>query len=107
MNTKIWAIVAAGILLSACSSDGFDISKYTAVDANASAKSRMKACMISEANTKFQNGTLFVSSVSATADELVNICIQKLALQSAGIDSEAQSTASTIIQNLKNFGSAG
>lgn len=106
MSTKFLTVVLTGMLLSACSSDGFDISKYTTVDANASAKSRMKACMISEANTKFQNGTLFAASVSATADELVNTCIKKLALQSAGIDGEAQSTANTIIQNLKNFGSA-
>ena len=33
-------------------------------------------------------------------------CIKKLALEKAGLNSEAQSTASTIIQNLKNFGSA-
>ena len=62
--------------------------------------------MISEANAKFQNGTLFASSLSVTADEITNNCIKKLALEKAGLNSEAQSTASTIIQNLKNFGSA-
>lgn len=62
-----------------------DLSKYTTVDSNASAKTKMRACMVSEANNKFQAGTLFSSSVSVTADEIVNTCIKKLALQSAGI----------------------
>jgi len=93
-------------IISACSSTGFDISKYTTVDANASTKAKLKACLISEANTKFQNGTLFSASIRTTADELTDICIKKLALESAGITGEAKSTASTIIQNLKNLGSA-
>ena len=96
-------LLCAGLLLLAgCS----DISQYTTVDANASAKTRMKACMISEANSKFQAGTLFTQSLSATSDELVSICLKKLALQSAGISEESQSTAQTIIQNLQNFGTA-
>lgn len=80
-----------------------DLSKYTTVDSNASAKTKMRACMVSETNNKFQAGTLFSSSVSATADEIVNTCIKKLALQSAGISEESQSTAQTIITNLKNM----
>lgn len=80
-----------------------DLSKYTTVDSNASAKTKMRACMVSEANNKFQAGTLFSSSVSVTADEIVNTCIKKLALQSAGISEESQSTAQTIITNLKNM----
>lgn len=105
MNKVLWsAIVVLG--LSACSSDGFDISKYTTADANASSKTKLKACMINEANIKFQNGTLFATSLSATADEISNTCIKKLALQSVGLEDDAQSTANTIIQNLKNFGSA-
>lgn len=107
MKSKLFAILAVAGALTACSSDGgFDLSKYTTVDSNASVKTRLRACLISEANTKFQNGTLFAKSVSATADELTNTCVQKLALQSAGITSESQSMASTIIQNLQNYGTA-
>ncbi|MBR1604949.1 MAG: hypothetical protein IJ660_02445 [Alphaproteobacteria bacterium] len=107
MTSKLFATLAIVTALSACSSDGgFDLSKYTAVDSNASVKTRLRACLISEANTKFQNGTLFANGVTATADELTNTCIQKLALQSAGISSESQSMASTIIQNLQNYGTA-
>lgn len=98
---KTFLIVSLAVL-AACS----DLSQYTTVDSNASAKTRMKACMISEANSRFQAGTLFTSGVSATADDIVNTCIKKLALQSAGISEESQSTAQNIINNLKNFGTA-
>ena len=62
--------------------------------------------MVSEANAKFQAGTLLTKGISATADEIVNTCIKKLALQSAGISEESQSTAESIITNLKNMGYA-
>lgn len=94
-------IVCSFLLLAGC---GADLSKYTTVDANASAKTKMRACLVSEANAKFQAGTLFTQGISATSDELVSICLKKLALEAAGISTESQSTAQSIIQNLKNFG---
>lgn len=97
--TKIFYGVFCLALLSGCA----DISKYTTVDDNASAKAKMRACMVNEANSKFQAGTLFVNSVSATANEIVNSCVKKLALQSAGISSESRDTAETIISNLRNM----
>ena len=107
MSSKIFAVLAVAGVLSACSSDsGFDWTSLTTADANASVKTRLRACLLSEANTKFQNGTLFAKGLTATADELTNTCIKKLALQSAGITSESQSMASTIIQNLQNYGTA-
>ena len=90
----------AVLLLAGCSAD---LSKYTSVDANASTKTKMRACMVGEANSRLQAGTLFAQSISVTADELVEVCLKKLALESAGISSESQSTAETIIQNLKNL----
>ena len=95
---KIFLLAVLGVL-SGCA----DLSEYTTVDSNASVKTKMRACMVSEANNKFQAGTLFSNSVSATADEIVEICLKKLALQSAGISEESQSTAQTIIDNLKNM----
>ena len=107
MSSKIFAVLAVAGVLSACSSDsGFDWTSLTTADANASVKTRLRACLLSEANTKFQNGTLFAKGLTATADELTNTCIKKLALQSAGVTSESQSMASTIIQNLQNYGTA-
>ena len=50
-------------------------------------------------------GTLFTQGISATAKELVGTCTKKLALESAGISEESQSMATSIIQNLQNFGS--
>lgn len=97
---KKLCILGAALLLASCA----DLSNYTSVDSNASSKAKMKACMISEANNKFQAGTLFTNTLSATADELVSICLKKLALQAAGISEESQSTAQTIISNLKNMG---
>ncbi len=99
---KIILATVALLVVSACA----DISKYTTVAENATTKEKMRACMISEANTKFQAGTLFSAGISATAEELVNTCINKLALQSVGISEESKSTAETIITNLKNLNSA-
>ena len=90
------------VLMAGCA----DTSYYTTVDANASAKTRMRACLISEATAKFQAGTLFVQGISATSDELVNTCLHRLALHSAGISEESHTAAQTIIQNLRNFGTA-
>lgn len=80
-------------------------SQTATVDANASAQTKMRACLISEANSRFQAGTLFTQSIKLTADDMVNTCLKKLALQAAGISEESQSTAASIIQNLKNLGS--
>ena len=73
---KLFALAMLTVL-AACA----DVSQYSNVDKNASAKTRMKACMITEANSRFQNGTLFVGGISAVADDIVNTCIKKLALQ--------------------------
>ena len=67
---------------------------------------KMRACLMSEANTRYQAGTLFTNSIKSTATELVKTCAQKLALQTAGISTETQSTAESIITNLKNLASA-
>lgn len=89
------------LLLGACSGD---ISQYSTADSNASIKTRMRACLVSEATSKFQAGTLFVHGISETSDELVGICLKKLALQAAGVSEESQSTAQSIIQSFKGLG---
>jgi len=98
---KILVCIAL-LLMAGCA----DTAKYSVADANAPIKTRMRACLVSEATAKFQAGTLFTQGISATSDELVSICLRKLALQSAGISEESQSTAQSIIQNLRNFGTA-
>ena len=97
-------VIGALMLLStaACA----NLSQYTSVSANATPKEIMRACLVNEANSKLQAGTLFNNTMSATADEMVNTCLKKLALQAAGISEESQSTAESIIANLKNLNSA-
>ena len=95
-------LLLALLTLGACA----DLSQYTTVDANASAKTKMRACLVNEANARLQDGTLFTKSISVTSDELGNVCLKKLALESAGITEESQSTALTVIQNLKNLSSS-
>lgn len=99
---KVLFCLATLFVLAGCDT----ISQYSTAGANDSVKTKMRACLVSEATAKFQSGTLFTKGVSAMSDELVSICMKKLALQSVGISQESQSTAATIIQNLQNFGSA-
>ncbi len=87
------------VVLTGCSAD---LSQYTKVDENATTKVKMKACLLNEANTRLQAGTLFSTSITQTAKDMVGVCVKNLALQSVGITQESQSTAETIIQNLKN-----
>lgn len=82
-----------------------DLSQYTTVDSNASAQTKMKACIISEANNRLQNGTLFNGTIKDTAQDIVNDCLSNLALQSLGISAESQTTAENIISGLKNLSS--
>jgi len=93
-------LYASAIMITACSAN---LAQYTNTQSNASYKTKMKACLLNEANSKLQAGTLFNSSITSTAKELVNICIKNLALQSFGLEQESQSTAENIIQNLKNL----
>ena len=84
-------------ILSGCA----EFNKYITVSSTATQKEKFRACALSEAQSKLQNGTLFTKTMTATKDEIVNTCIKKLALEAAGIDSEAQSIASNIINNLQ------
>ena len=88
------------ILFMGCSAD---LSKYTNVDASSSIKAKMNTCLFNQANAKFQAGTLFSNSITTTAKELILTCVKDLSLQQASIPSDTQSTAESIIQNLKTI----
>ena len=100
---KKLTLLAVAALLCSCS-------QMSQLQSNSSSSDgvsvKMRACLMSEANTRYQAGTLFTNSVTSTATELVKTCTQKLALQSAGISSETQSTAESIISNLKSLAAA-
>lgn len=95
---KITTVVAAVMFLAACES--IDMTKYTTASADDSVKTRLRACMLKEATERLQAGTLLTGGLSAAADEISTVCIKKLALQAAGIDTEANSTATSILNSL-------
>ena len=90
------------MLLAACS----EFSGLAGGNAGDSTQAQMKTCLLAEANTRYQAGTLFTNSIKETASDMVTTCMKKLALQSVGISEQSQSTAESIISNLKNFASA-
>ena len=96
---KLIMIAGLCVVLSACSS----LSKYATAGENSSTKAKMRACMLQEANSKFQAGTLFAKGLTATSNELVTTCAKKLALESTGITSENQTLAKNIIANFQNM----
>lgn len=96
---KFLMLCAACAMLGACG----DMSKYTTADKDASDMTKMRACMLAEANSKYEAGTLFTGELKATAKTIANTCLTKLALQKAGISAESQTAAEEIISNLKTL----
>ena len=94
---KKFTLIASVLMLSACA----EFASGTSGDASTSAK--VKSCLLSEAQSRYQAGTLFTNSVKATASDITKTCLKKLALESAGISAETQSTAESIISNLKSM----
>ena len=95
------AIIAISTLLFGCSA--LQSGANSATENTTSGK--MKACLMTEANSRYQAGTLFTNSVKETATDMIKTCMKNLALQSAGISAETQSTAENIITNLKTMSS--
>lgn len=97
------AFLGLALVLAGCS----QLSQFTGGSgsgtANGSVRAKMQSCMFNEASAKFQAGTLFSNSLSATADELVSTCAKKLALQSLGISEENKTAAESIIANFQNM----
>lgn len=102
---KILLSVALALVLGACSEiSSFMGSSSSGTDTGYRAK--LHSCMLNDATTRFQAGTLFNDSITATAKDIAGGCIKKLALESMGISSQAQSDAENIITCLRNIGSA-
>lgn len=101
MRTTILFVLCA--ILAGCARNSHVNTNSSTTASNSSIRSRMQTCMLSEAQNKFQAGTLFVNSISDTADELVSTCAQKLALESMGISNESKTAAEGIISNLQSL----
>ncbi len=96
---KFYLTLCCLFVLNGCS----HLDQYMNVSANASAQEKFRACALTEAQTKLKNGTLFAQDMSATKEEIVNTCLKKMALEAAGIDSEAQSITSGILNSLQGL----
>ena len=70
---------------------------------SSSTQSRMHSCMLSEAQSRLQAGTLFANPISTTAKDLTSTCMKRLALESMGISQQSQEDATNIITQLKNL----
>lgn len=86
------AIIAAVLALAACE-------HLSALQS--SEMGSLNSCMMTEAQTRLTAGTLFNSGVMATAKDISQGCIKKLALQKAGLDDTALNSAASIINSLK------
>ena len=95
---KILSLIAMTTALTAC--EGVDMTPYMTASTSDPVRVRMRACMLSEAQSKMQAGTLLAGGFKAEVDNLSKTCVKKLALQSAGIDEEAASTATSVLNNL-------
>ncbi len=89
---KKYVIMAAVLGLAACD---------TLSALQSSDMGNLNSCIMTDAQTRLTNGTLFTSGVMATAKDISQGCIKKLALQKAGLDEAALNSATTIINSLR------
>lgn len=94
---KYSLLLSLALILCGCS----NLDKYINVGSNATPQEKFRACALNEARGKLQNGTLFAQDLTTTKNDIVNTCIRKMALEAAGIDSEAQTITSNIINSLR------
>lgn len=96
---KILILAAATALFGCAEMSSFLPSSGT----DSSTQSKMHSCMLTEANSRLQAGTLFNDTVTATAKDIAGTCVKKLALQSMGISEQSQADAANIINSLRNL----
>lgn len=96
-------IAALFAVVGACACNNIDFNTLL-LNENSSGTAKLNACMLNEINSRANSGTLFTSGlgVKATAEDVANCCIRKLALQAAGLDETAVNNATSFINSLKN-----
>ena len=62
---------------------------------------KMKNCLTEEAMKTLTDGSLYTNGVKATAKTISDTCIERLALESLGIDSQTTQMATTILTTLQ------
>ena len=96
-----WTIIAASlVLLGACTNEQMALwvpeSDKTPMTTNA----KLKACTLDEARNKVMDGSAFTLGMSAAANEISTTCVKKLALESAGLDTQATQDSYNALQSL-------
>lgn len=101
MMKKVFGGLAVVLLISACSNVDFNT---LLLNSNSSNTAKLNACMLNEANSRANAGTLFTTGlgVKETAEDIAKDCIKKLTLQAYGLDNTAVSNATNIINALKD-----
>lgn len=93
-------------MLGACSLLGETLgTSSTSTSTPTTTKAKLKACSIEEATKKIQDGSAFTKGISVTADEISETCLKKLALEAAGLDTQATQDATSALQTLMNAAS--
>ena len=82
-------VVSCALCLVACA--------QTAETSNAT----LSACLTQKAYTALSDGSLENTQVSTLAKKIAGECIQKLALQKAGLNDEAITATTTLLSTLK------
>ena len=106
-KSKTFLLAAIILLLGACAQGQLSsyIAENNTID-KSTTSGKLKACSLEEAAKKIEDGSAFAQSISASSDEISTICIKKLALEAAGLDSKATEDATNALQTLLNTASS-
>ena len=105
MNVRIIAI-GGFILLGACTSEQMALWIPQGDKTPMTTSAKLKACALDEARILVQNGSVWSLGMSAAAESVASTCIKKLALQSAGVDTQAASEAYNALKSLTDTAKA-
>ena len=92
MKKNLLSVLAGCLLLAGCA--GSDATNLTTMG-------KMKTCLTEQAMQTLTDGSLYTNGVTATAKTISNTCIQSLALEHLGIDTQTTQMATTILSALK------
>ena len=103
---KLWTIALSGvILLGACSGEQMALWIPESDNTPMTDSARLKACSLDEARTRVSEGTVWGKGIQETADDIASACIKKLALQKAGLDTQATTDATNALTSLMDTAS--
>lgn len=61
----------------------------------------LNSCMLTEADNRLKSGNLFTYGIPSAAREIASACLQKLDLQSKGLEGQAILGATNILNSMK------